>query len=292
MRIVVVTGMSGSGKTAALRALEDLGYYAIDNLPISLLDKLVELFSSATGEVERLALVVDARMLQGSLQPQQRIAAIPQALDATRAAGHQVDLVYLDTSDAILERRFSETRRRHPLSHDGSSQAGIRAERRLLEVLKSAATTALDTSQLSVHELKRAVQHAFGETTDSAETLSVTVMSFGFKHGAPNHADLVFDVRFLPNPYFVAELRQQTGNDAPVRDYVFAQPHTGEFLGHVQPLLEFLLPRYTEEGKVYLTVGIGCTGGRHRSVALANHLGDWVRELGFRVQVQHRDVGK
>lgn len=291
MRIVVVTGMSGSGKTAALRALEDLGFYCIDNLPITLLDKLVELFSSTTGEVERLALVVDARMTQGrGSHPDNRLASIPEALEKTRQAGHEVDLVFLDASEEILERRFSETRRRHPLSSDGSVKAGIQAEHVLLEPLEQAATSKIDTSQMSVHELKAAVQHAYASRSDAESGPSVTVMSFGFKHGAPSHADLVFDVRFLPNPYFVEELRALTGNDAAVARHVLDRPETQTFIEKIEDLLAFLLPRYADEGKVYLTIAFGCTGGHHRSVALANLIGTWMQERGGRVQVRHRDL--
>lgn len=290
MRIVVVTGMSGSGKTAALRALEDLGFYCIDNLPITLLDKLVELFSSTTGEVERLALVVDARMTQGSANPGHPLSMIPEALEMTRKAGHEVDLVFLNTSEEILERRFSETRRRHPLSSDGSVRAGIHAESVLLEPLERAATSKIDTTQMSVHELKAAIQHGFSSRPDSDVGPSVTVMSFGFKHGAPSHADLVFDVRFLPNPYFVEELRPLTGNDPAVARHVLDREETQIFVTKIEDLLAFLLPKYANEGKVYLTIAFGCTGGHHRSVALANLVGAWIEDRGGRVQVRHRDL--
>lgn len=292
MRIVVVTGMSGSGKTSALRALEDLGFYAIDNLPISLLDKLVELFSSAKGEVERLALVVDVRSSQGAPEPEAVLAAIPDALEATRRAGHEVDVVFLEASDDMLARRFSETRRKHPLSADGNVKAGIAEERRLLEPLKQAATTELDSSQMSVHELKAAIQHAFGVGHGAKAEPSVTVMSFGFKHGVPTHADLVLDVRFLPNPYFVEELKNLTGNDASVDGYVMGFEDSAAFLEKVKDLLSFLMPRYGDEGKVYLTLAFGCTGGRHRSVTLANRVGEWLRQRGTRVQVRHRDIDR
>lgn len=291
MRIVVVTGMSGSGKTAALRALEDLGFYCIDNLPITLLDKLVELFGSTTGEVERLALVVDARSIPGG-EAGDNLSAIPVALEETRKEGHEVDLVFLDAADDILERRFSETRRRHPLSADGSVRAGISAERALLAPVQKAATSTLDTSALSVHELKASMQHTFETRAGAQRGPSVTVMSFGFKHGAPSHADLLFDVRFLPNPYFVEDLRPLTGNDPEVAAYVLERDDTRTFVDKVEDLLGFLLPRYADEGKAYLTIGIGCTGGHHRSVALANLLGAWIEGQGGRVQVRHRDLGR
>jgi UPF0042 nucleotide-binding protein len=289
MRIVVVTGMSGSGKTHALHALEDIGYYAIDNLPIRLLDKLVELFGGTTGEVEKLALVVDARMSQGaSAHAASDLTLVPNILQGTRLKGHEVDLVFLDAADQVLARRYSETRRRHPLSADGSVASGIALERALLEPLQVAATARFDTSRMSVHDLKHRIQHAF--SGGAATPLSVTVMSFGFKHGVPAEADLVLDVRFLPNPYFVEDLRLRTGLEPPVAEYVLDRPDTRTFLERTTSLLDFLLPRYDDEGKAYLTIAIGCTGGRHRSVAIAGAIARWIEARGTRVQSRHRDL--
>ncbi len=290
MKIVVMTGMGGSGKSTALRALEDAGFYAIDNLPIGLLDKLVELFG-ASDELSKVALVVDARTYQGHIESNLSgvLASVPAALEDIRVRGHEVDLVFLDAADAVLARRYSETRRRHPLSPDGSVEGGIAAERALLEPLRQAATTSVDTSAMSVHDLKREVEHAFAQESEGRR-LSVTVMSFGFKYGVPPQADLVIDVRFLPNPYFNESLKHKTGNDPEVAAYVLERPETAGFLEHFLPLLEYLLPRYEAEGKAYLTVAIGCTGGRHRSVALANRVGVWMSERGGRVKVSHRDV--
>ena len=292
MRIVVITGMSGSGKSTALRALEDVGYYAIDNLPIGLLDKLVELFS-ASSELSKVALVVDARTQQAESPSNLAgfMTSVPPALQGISDLGHEVDLVFLDAQDTALARRYSETRRRHPLSPDGSVEGGIAAERALLEPLRQAATTSLDTTGLSVHDLKRKVEHAFAHGLDGRR-LSVTVLSFGFKHGAPSQADLMVDVRFLPNPYFVESLKNQTGNDPDVARYVLERPETAGFFERFLPLLEFLLPRYEAEGKAYLTVAIGCTGGRHRSVAVANRVAEWVAGRGGRVEVRHRDAGR
>lgn len=291
MRIVVITGMGGSGKTTVLKALEDAGYYAIDNLPVVLLDKLVELFG-ASAELSKVALVVDARtrQLQGA-SITGVLASVPPLLDAYRTLGHEVDVVFLDTDDEVLSRRYSETRRRHPLSPDGSVEGGIRAERALLEPLRQAATTSIDTSGMSVHDLRREIEHAFAAGTDGRH-LSVTVMSFGFKHGVPPQADLVMDVRFLPNPFFVEALKNQTGNDPAVARYVLDRPETAGFFDRFLPLLEYLLPKYEGEGKAYLTVAIGCTGGRHRSVAVANQVAQWVEQRGGRVQVSHRDVAR
>lgn len=292
MRIVVVTGMSGSGKSTTLHALEDLGFYAIDNLPIRLLDKLVELFGGTTGELEKLALVVDART-SGAMAPRaggtSDLGMVPDALDFTRQAGHEVEVLFLDASDDVLARRYSETRRRHPLSGDGSVQAGIAAERELLEPLRHAATICIDSTRMSVHELKREIQQAFSGGAASAQ-LFVTVVSFGYKHGVPTEADLLFDVRFLPNPYFVDELRPLTGEDEAVARFVLERPETTTFLERLAHLLDFLLPKYQEEGKAYLTIALGCTGGRHRSVALAVRVAAYLTEKGLRVQVRHRDV--
>lgn len=305
MRIVVLTGMSGSGKSTAIRALEDAGYYTIDNLPIRLLDKLVELLVSSMGEVQKLALVVDARAASipraitatntNTLPPsqitgewQKDFVLVPRALELNRDAGHEVDLVFLDAADDVLERRYSETRRRHPLSPDGTVKAGIAAERDLLETLRMAATRVIDTSTMSVHELKREIAHLYSGAGD--QRLSVSLVSFGFKHGVPPEADLVFDVRFLPNPHFVPELKPHTGIEEPVARYVLDRDETREFLKHIYSLLEFLLPKYQDEGKAYLTIAIGCTGGRHRSVALAREIGAWVEKSGRRVQVRHRDI--
>ncbi|MEQ9495753.1 MAG: RNase adapter RapZ [Deltaproteobacteria bacterium] len=290
MQIVVITGMSGSGKTNALRALEDVGYYAIDNLPIRLLDGLVELFSSADRELSKVALVVDSRTA-GATDEGHALASVPKALEATRAGGHDVDLVFLEASDAALERRFSETRRRHPLSIDGSVETGIAAERQLLGALAQAATTTIDTTEMSVHDLRRTIQHAFGGSERMAQ-LSVTVTSFGFKYGTPSDANLVFDVRFLPNPYFVEGLREQSGKDPEVSKFVLTNEDTGAFLERLLPMLDFLLPRYEKEGKAYVTVAIGCTGGRHRSVAIAERVAEYLAEGGRRVHVRHRDVSR
>ena len=289
MRIVVLTGMSGSGKTTALRALEDLGFYAIDNLPIRLLDRLVELFGDGSSEYERLTLVVDAR--SAALRSPSELDVVPAILQNTRAAGHDVEVVFLDASNAALERRYSETRRRHPMSRDGSVLDGIAREREVLEPLRSVASWTIDTTQLSVHELRRTIEHAFG-TADTDHRMSVTVLSFGFKYGPPHEADLVFDVRFLANPHFVEALRPLTGRDEPVAEFVASQPEAAPFLDKVHDLLAFLLPQYEREGKAYLTVAVGCTGGRHRSVALARALAAWLEGRGVRVHIRHRDVDR
>lgn len=312
MRIVVLTGMSGSGKTNASRALEDIGFYAIDNLPVPLIDKLVDLFSTGESPIERMVLVVDARTSfgEGGLAHQHEdLRTVADALEKTRQAGHTVDLVFLDSDDDILVRRFSETRRRHPLSpsedlkpsqpatppsgKEGLVRSGIEAERRLLSPLREAANTILNTSEMSVHDLRRTIKHTFAPDNGfDGSLLSVTAMSFGFKHGVPTEADLVIDVRFLPNPHFVESLKPKTGEDTEVAKYVLEREETKEFLQRFLGLIEYLLPQYEREGKSYLTIAFGCTGGRHRSVALAIELSQWLEGRGFRGRVVHRDVGR
>ena len=286
MHLVVLTGMSGSGKTSALRALEDVGYYAIDNLPVPLLNYLIEAMVADGPVPGKLALVIDVRSTQA--RTGDGLATVPQTLKERESDGHHVDLVFLDCAGEVLARRFSETRRRHPLSSDGTVKQGLREERRILEPLYDAATTRVDTTQMSVHDLRRYMQDAFG-AEGQGRGLSVTVMSFGFKHGLPAQADLVFDVRFLPNPNFEPELKHATGNDEPVQRFVLDREDTEVFLEKVRDLLLFLVPRYTEEGKAYLTVAIGCTGGRHRSVAIANEIGRLL-EGPSHLRVVHRDV--
>ena len=283
-RVVILTGASGSGKSTALRALEDAGFYCVDNLPIVFLEKLLELSAHTKGEVTRIGLVVDAR--EGRF-----LGDAPRVIDEVRRSGARVDVVFLDSSDEALLRRFSETRRPHPLASGAQSVAeGLAAERRALDPLRALANEIIDTSTLNVHELKRLVHSRFVE--GAVPRLGVTVVSFGFRYGLPAHADLVFDVRFLPNPYFVPELKPHTGLEGPVRDYVLGQPDAQAFLSRILELSEFLIPRYRAEGKSYLTVGIGCTGGRHRSVAIAAELASRLTKGGIEVRHWHRDVEK
>jgi RNase adapter protein RapZ len=279
--IVVITGMSGAGKTTAIRALEDSGFSCVDNLPAPLLLKVTEF----GGVHQRLAFVIDVR--EGEF-----LKDTPKVLDEARRAGHDVHVLFLDASDESLTRRYSETRRRHPLSGRGTVADGLATERSMLKELREAAEHVLDTSMMTVHELRRQVIARFGQSAGTE--LAVTVMSFGFKYGVPSNADLVFDVRFLPNPYFVPELKAFTGKDARVSAFVIDRPDTWVFLDHVADLLKFLLPRYQKEGKSYLTVAIGCTGGKHRSVAIAQVLVDRLRELpgGAATQVWDRDLDK
>jgi UPF0042 nucleotide-binding protein len=282
-RVVILTGVSGSGKTTALRALEDAGFYCVDNLPIVFLEKLLELSGHTAGEVTRIALVVDAR--EGRF-----LAEAPRVIEEVRRTGTGVDVVFLDASDEALLRRFSETRRRHPLSQGGSVTDGIAAERKALEGLKSIADEIVDSSSLNVHELKRLVHARF--VGGEAERMGVTVVSFGFRYGLPSHADLVLDVRFLPNPYFVPELKPYPGTDPAVERFVLGQEDAKAFLDRAVDLCTFLLPRYRAEGKSYLTIAVGCTGGRHRSVAIGAALASRLEQTGTDVRLWHRDVEK
>jgi len=278
LRTIIFTGVSGGGKTTALRAVEDLGFYCVDNLPLPLLGDFVETMK-AEPHIDRAALVIDARL-------RNYIEGYALAHLALTSSGHVVEVVYLDARDDVLVRRFSQTRRRHPLGGDDLI-AGLREERKLLAPLRAQATTCIDTSDLTVHQLKELIQDRYLQT---GSQLVLSLLSFGFRHGLPSHADLVFDVRFLPNPFFVDEMRHLTGLQPDVAQYVFQGKEGPEFLDRVEGLMKFLLPRYQAEGKVYLTAAIGCTGGKHRSVAVAEALGKRLSQ-GWAVRVRHRDVG-
>lgn len=265
--ILIITGMSGSGKSTAIRALEDGGWFCIDNLPAPLLMKVTELGESR----DLLAFVIDVR--EG-----QFLKDAPKAIEEARRAGHRVEVLFLDASDEALTRRYSETRRRHPLSGRGGVAEGLSREREALLLLREQAEHVVDTSTMTVHELRRQVTNRFGAQVSE---LSLTVMSFGFKYGVPSNADLVFDVRFLPNPFFIPELKALTGKDEAVARFVSQQPDTGPFMDKLFELLEFLAPKYQKEGKSYLTIAIGCTGGKHRSVALAHALTERLKSIPF-----------
>jgi UPF0042 nucleotide-binding protein len=281
LRAVVVTGLSGSGKSTALKVLEDLGYYCIDNLPVALLPKFVELWQSSREDVSRVALGIDVR-------ERRFLHDFPHVFDELRAAGAEPEVIYLDASDDVLVRRFSETRRPHPAAEGGSVADGIRREREALRELRALTTRIIDTSAFTVHELRAALR-ALVEKTDTS-TMTISLVSFGYKHGLPSDADLALDCRFLPNPFFVEELRPKTGMDPGVAAYVLERPDAQEFLTHVIALLAFTLPRYQREGKSYLTIAIGCTGGRHRSVVLVEELRQRLAALGNRVLARHRDL--
>jgi len=279
--VLVITGMSGSGKSTAVRALEDAGWFCIDNLPAPLLPKVAEL---GVGQ-NRLAFVVDVR--EG-----QYLIDAPSAIEELRRAGHGVEVLFLDSSDESIVRRYSETRRRHPLGGAQGVAEGIERERNVLAALREHAEHVLDTSTMTVHELRRQVMARFA--ADTRAGMALTLMSFGFKYGVPSNADLVFDVRFLPNPFFIPELKPFTGKDPRVASFVVDRPDAWEFLDRVFEMLEFLVPRYQREGKTYLTVAIGCTGGKHRSVAIAHVLGERLKDAtwGTAAQMWDRDIEK
>jgi len=285
VRIIIVTGLSGSGKSTAIHAYEDRGFFCIDNLPVVMIPGLIEAASKSAGAPQAIVLGIDARE-RTFLSEFQRVA------ETIREAGHTIEILYLEARDDVLIRRFSETRRRHPL-HGLDIGRALALEKELLAPLRAAATTVLDTSEMTIHDLKKQI-HALIDRSSDASPLTVTLMSFGFKYGVPLEADLVFDARFLPNPYFVPALNPLTGLDQDVYDYVMSAPEAAELVGRLEDFLRFSLPLYEKEGKAYLTVAVGCTGGRHRSVAAVRALGEFVgRELPrYALSLRHRDKDK
>ena len=276
MKLVVITGVSGAGKTTVKSALEDLGFYCVDNLPIALLPRFIELLAGRE-EVTRAGLVVDAR--SGDF-----LTDTARVLADLRAAGHAIDVLFLDAPDAVLLRRFSETRRPHPL-HGKDIRADIEVERTRLAALRAEATAVIDTAELNVHGLRSIVLGRYGRAEGN---LAVTVMSFGFKYGLPTEADIVLDVRFLPNPFFVNTLSALSGDAEPVRNYVMESQETQLFLEKAEELLTLCVAAFEREGKTYATIAVGCTGGRHRSVVIANELAR--RLSAFQIEVKHRDI--
>ena len=285
MEFVIISGLSGAGKSKAASIMEDMGFFCVDNLPAPLIPKFAELGMGGNGEYDRVVLVTDIR---GGT----RFDGLFQALDGLRAMQCEYRIVFMDASDQVIIRRYRETRRSHPLAEECSSlEEAIALEREMLAPLKEKADWVIDTSGLSTRALKGALLRMFSK--NSAErSMEVRVMSFGFKHGIPAEADLVFDVRFLPNPYYVAELRPLTGLDAGVRDYALSSPQSQEFLKKLTDFVTYLLPRYLEEGKAALVIAVGCTGGHHRSVAVAHALAETIRGLNYPVTESHRDMGR
>jgi UPF0042 nucleotide-binding protein len=278
--LVVITGMSGSGKASVLKAFEDLGYYCVDNLPIELIPRFAEM-ALQSAQIRRTALVVDVR--EGS-----QLEQLPGILKEVRRM-IPTRVAFLEASDAVLLRRFSETRRPHPLGTDTPVNASLKAERRHLASIRAVADIVIDTSKFNVHELRAHVTALFREKT-SEKNILVSCVSFGFRHGVPEEADLVFDVRFLPNPHFVPEFRELTGRHPKVAKYIRSFPQTKEFISRISDLLVYLLPHYIREGKSYLTISFGCTGGQHRSVMIAEEVGNRLHKAGYRVKVAHRDM--
>ena len=285
MKFVIVTGMSGAGKSTALKMLEDMGYFCVDNLPIALLPKFAELAHAPGSDISQVAVGVDIRNGRS-------LDEMASVLENLKASGVAYQILYLEASDEVLVKRYKETRRAHPLAKQGRVEDGIRLEREKLLYLKENATYILDTSQLLTRELKKALEQILVEEKNF-KNLMITVLSFGFKYGIPNDCDLVFDVRFLPNPYYVDGLKYKTGNDEEVQDFVMDYEISHIFLGKLVDMLNFLIPNYILEGKNQLVIGIGCTGGKHRSVTLANKLFEALSDRSeYGVRLEHRDVSR
>lgn len=284
MKLVIVTGMSGAGRSTAMKMIEDMGFFCIDNLPIPLLDKLVEL-SVNLAELQKIAIGIDVRNGKG-------LSSIKDTLDQMDAKGISYEILYMDAEDEVLLKRYKETRRNHPLAAGERIGKGIQEERKELSYLKSRAKYIIDTSRLLTRELKVELEKIFVQNQDY-KNLFVTILSFGFKYGIPADSDIVMDVRFLPNPYYVEELRPKTGNDPEIQSYVMQYAEANEFLDKLEDMINFLIPNYISEGKNQLVISIGCTGGKHRSVTLANELYkrlDGKNDYGLKVE--HRDIGK
>jgi len=277
--LVIITGLSGSGKASALKAFEDLGYYCVDNLPVDLIPRFAEL-AVQSPEIRRTALVVDVR--EGS-----KLEHLPAIVKSVRRMLPTM-VIYLEATEASLIRRYSETRRPHPLGANTPVRSSLTAERRRLKPIRAIADWVIDTSKFNVHELRAHLTGRF-QKKSSDKNILVSCVSFGFKHGVPEDADLMFDVRFLPNPHFIPEFRPLTGRDARVARYIRSFPQTREFIKRIADLLIYLLPHYVEEGKSYLTISFGCTGGQHRSVMIAEDVGKHLRKAGYRVKIEHRD---
>ncbi|KMZ53947.1 RNase adapter RapZ [Dorea sp. D27] len=286
MRFVIVTGMSGAGKSTALKMLEDVGYFCVDNLPVPLIPKMADLLRVPGTEINKAALGVDIRSGQNFRE-------LEKVLDELDITGLRYEILFLESSDNVLVKRYKETRRFHPLSgSDSRVDEGIQREREQLKFLKKRADYLIDTSHMLTRELKAELNKIFVQNKEY-KNLYISVLSFGFKYGIPNDADLVFDVRFLPNPYYIEELRSKSGNDREVREYVMNNDKAKEFLGKLVDMVEFLIPNYIVEGKTQLVIGIGCTGGKHRSVTLANELFEQLKDTDvYGIRIEHRDIEK
>jgi UPF0042 nucleotide-binding protein len=281
-QLVILTGLSGSGKSTVLKAFEDMGFYCVDNLPVELIPIFAELHAAGEAEFSRAALLVDAR--EG-----QQIQKLPGLLKHLRRE-HGISLVFIEANDDALLRRYSETRRPHPMGKDYSVRESLQHERKLMDPIRSLADVVVDSSQFNVHELRNFITRRF--KNPDRHPMLISVVSFGYKYGVPNDADLVFDVRFLPNPHFVPRLRRFSGKDASVRKFIRSFPQTGQFLKRMEGLLAYLMPHYLEEGKSYLTIAFGCTGGKHRSVMLAEEIKKGLEKKKYATKVFHRDIEK
>ena len=283
MRFVIVTGLSGAGKTQAIRSLEDLGYFCVDNLPPTLIPKFAEACYQTEGKIDRIALVIDIR-------GRKFFDDLFESLNYLKSKQYQYEILFLDASDEVLIKRYKETRRKHPLAQQGRIIDGITLERAKLKELRDRADNLIDTSRLATRELREKIERVYQEDGQIEAQLSITILSFGFKYGIPVDSDLVVDVRFLPNPFYIPELKAFSGNDKQIQDYVFAYKETQDFLDKYTDMLNFLIPFYFQEGKRQLIVSIGCTGGRHRSVAIANEIYNRLLVAGGRVTLEHRDI--
>lgn len=285
MRFVVVTGMSGGGKSTALKMLEDIGFYCVDNLPASLIEKFVELITLPDGEITKVALGLDVRA-------DQSFKNTTKVLKELKKKGYQFEILFMEASEEVLIKRYKETRRIHPLAADGRVEDGVRKEQEVLRAIRKMADYVIDSSNLLTRELKAELDRIF-VSNEEYNSLMVTIMSFGFKHGIPSDADLVFDVRFLPNPFYIDELKHKTGNDKEVQDYVMSFEDADIFLQKLTDMIQFLIPNYIKEGKYRLVIAIGCTGGKHRSVTLANELYNRMKDKGhYGIKLYHRDMAK
>ncbi len=283
IRLVVLSGPSGSGKSTAIKALEDLGYYCVDNMPVALLPRFMELLARS-GEISRVAAVIDVR-------EREFLKDVTPVFAELKAAGYTIEVIYLEASDDSLARRFSETRRKHPLAADESPLEGISREREVLSELKAHADRVFDTTDFNVHELRDLIKKIYSGPV-SRETMALNLISFGYRYGIPTDADLVVDVRFLPNPFFVSSLKHLDGTDAMIRDYLLSREEAKEFLERLKDFLSYLIPLYGKEGKSYLTIAVGCTGGRHRSVAVVEALSEGLGSETVMVRKRHRDINK
>jgi len=280
-KLFIITGLSGSGKSTAIDVMEDAGFYCVDNMPVSLLPKFLELPFQHDADIAGLAFVMDAR-------EKEFLKAYTKVFNALREEGHTLDIIFLEATEKELLQRYSQTRRYHPFGRGKNLVEGIQEEKQALIGLRSSADQIIDTSGLTVHQLKKKIRDLIQR--HDATRLQIQILSFGFKYGPPNHADLVMDVRFLANPYFHPELKTMDGESTRVSDFVMADPNSRQFLGKFIDLLDFLVPLYENEGKAYLTVAVGCTGGRHRSVAIARALFEHIRQQGAEVEITHRDI--
>jgi len=313
IRVILISGLSGSGKTTAIKALEDVGFYCVDNLPILLLPKFIELCEQSGGKISKVAVVEDIRgeasypfsqeapsrkgpgQAENTRGEMNFLADSRRIIQDLKREGYPIEVLFLESSDPILMRRFSETRRQHPLAVGGSIRDGLQLERKRLQGIRDMANQVIDTSTLNVHQLKEKVQQ-YAQEGKSSNQMTVALLSFGYSFGIPFETDLLMDVRFLPNPYFVEDLRRLKGDHPKVSEYVLQWEETKEFLRHIQDLIRFLLPLYQKEMKTHLTIAVGCTGGRHRSVVIVNRLAEMLRDeltkKGIFLSVQHRDAEK